>query len=192
MKSDCFTAELSLIRDKSIRQFITDYLNTLVPDYFYVVPASSSGKYHPEYVLGRGGLVRHTKACVVIGEELLSLEQNLHLNHDKIISALIIHDTFKQGLKQGHTEFEHPVFVARAIVLFAKEYHPEMLEFAIELSELVASHMGQWNTSKYSRVILPKPQTEEQKFIHMCDYLVSRKSIAVDVKYEPSEEEQSK
>ena len=115
-----------------------------------------------------------------------------YLNHDKIISALIIHDTFKQGLKQGHTEFEHPVFVARAIVLFAKEYYPVLLNFAIEISELVASHMGQWNKSKQSRVILPKPQTEEQKFVHMCDYLASRKSIIVNVKYEPSEEEQQK
>lgn len=192
MKSDCFEEELALIKDESIRQFITDYLNTLVPDYFYVVPASSSGKYHPEYALGRGGLVRHTKACVVIAEELLSLEQNSYLNHDKIISALIIHDTFKQGLKQGHTEFEHPVFVARAIVLFAKEYYPVLLNFAIEVSELVASHMGQWNKSKQSRVVLPKPQTEEQKFVHMCDYLASRKSIIVNVKYEPSEEEQQK
>lgn len=192
MKSDCFEEELALIKDESIRQFITDYLNTLVPDYFYVVPASSSGKYHPEYALGRGGLVRHTKACVVIAEELLSLEQNSYLNHDKIISALIIHDTFKQGLKQGHTEFEHPVFVARAIVLFAKEYYPALLNFAIEVSELVASHMGQWNKNKQSRVILPKPQTEEQKFVHMCDYLASRKSIIVNVKYEPSEEEQQK
>lgn len=192
MKSDCFAYELSLIEDENKRQFVKDYFDTLVPDYFYIVPASSSGKYHPDYALGVGGLVRHTKACVLIAEELICLEQNSHLDSDRIISALLMHDTFKQGLKQGHTEFEHPIFAARAIMLFAKEYHPDMIEFATNVSELVVSHMGQWNTSKYSRVTLPKPQTEEQKFVHMCDYLASRKSIMVNVKYEPSEEEQQK
>ena len=27
----------------------------LLPDYFFVVPASSTGKYHPDYALGDGG-----------------------------------------------------------------------------------------------------------------------------------------
>lgn len=30
-----------------------------VPSYFYIVQASSSGRYHPTYALGEGGLVRH-------------------------------------------------------------------------------------------------------------------------------------
>lgn len=191
MRSDCFIQELNLIRDKNLRAFITEYMENFVPDYFYVVPASSSGKYHPKYALGVGGLVRHTKACVAIAEELLSLEQNRGLNHDKIISALIIHDTFKQGLKSnGHTKFEHPVFASNAIRLFAKEYHSDMVDVAEDISWLVVSHMGEWNTSKYSRIVLPKPSTEEQKFVHMCDYLASRKNIEVNVVYEPPKEEE--
>ena len=191
MRADCFTSELMLIRDASLRVFINEYMENFVPDYFYIVPASSTGKYHPQYALGAGGLVRHTKACVAIAEELLSIEQNKHLDHDKIISALIIHDTFKSGLSEGgHTKFEHPLFSANAINLFAKEYHPDMMDIANDISKLVISHMGEWNTSKYSKTILPKPQTEEQKFVHMCDYLASRKNIEVAVEYEPPKEEE--
>ena len=191
MRSDCFIGELNLIRDKNLRAFIAEYMEKFVPDYFYVVPASSTGKYHPKYALGVGGLVRHTKACVAIAEDLLSLEQNCGLNHDNIISALIIHDTFKQGLgTSSHTKFEHPLFSANALQLFAKEYRPDMAEVTYDIAKLVITHMGEWNTSKYSQVRLPKPVTEEQKFVHMCDYLASRKNIEVNVVYEPSKEEE--
>lgn len=189
MKSDCFKQELSLISDTKIRAFIKEYLDKFVPDYFYVVPASSSGKYHPQYALGEGGLVRHTKACVVIANELLELTQFKYIDHDNAISALIIHDTFKQGLDKGHTKFEHPLLASSAIILFAKEYHPEMLGVAREISKLVATHMEQWNTNSKSKVVLPLPETAEQKFVHMCDYLASRKNITVDVSYGAQKEE---
>lgn len=192
MKSDIFEHELSLISDKKLRQFVKDYLDKFVPDYFWTAPASSSGKYHPSYALGVGGLVRHTKACVLFAKELLSLEQNALLCaqwHDEIIAALIMHDSFKQGLvTAGHTRFEHPILATQAIMLFAKEYYPEMQEKAMEVSTLVMSHMGQWN--RKGDIIMPKPQTEAEQFVHMCDYLASRKDIIVDVKYEPSEKEE--
>ena len=42
--------------------------------------------------------------------------------------------------------------------------------------------MGQWNYDSYKqKEVLPKPKTAEQRFVHMCDYLASRKFI--DVKF---------
>ena len=191
MKSDCFSDELRLISDAKLRGFIIDYLNECVPQYFWVVPASSTGKYHPAYALGEGGLVRHTKAAVLIAEDLLSLEQNETLSecyHDEIISALIVHDTFKQGLKQegGHTRFEHPVYSASGLQMFADKFYPALADRVSKISDMVLSHMGQWHRSSRSVVVLPKPQTEAEKFVHMCDYLASRRYLTVDVIYEPS------
>jgi hypothetical protein len=41
--------------------------------------------------------------------------------------------------------------------------------------------MGEFNTDfKTKKEILPKPVTDIQKFIHMCDYLASRKWLPVD------------
>jgi hypothetical protein len=44
----------------------------------------------------------------------------------------------------------------------------------------IASHMGRFNTSEYSDVILPLPKTPEEKFVHMCDFLASRKVININ------------
>ena len=194
MRSDCFKDELGLIDDLGLMHVIRNYLDECVPPYFFIAPASSSGKYHPHYALGVGGLVRHTKVAVLIAEDLLSLEQYATLNecyHDEIISALIIHDTFKQGLKAegGHTKFEHPVYSASAIQMFTDKFYPNLSERVKLVSSMVLSHMGQWNRSSRSNVVLPKPQTEAEKFVHLCDYLASRRYLEVNIFYEPPKEE---
>ena len=50
---------------------------------------------------------------------------------------------------------------------------------ARDIAELIACHMGKWNTNKYSQTELPKPITKLQKFVHMCDYLASRKFLNI-------------
>ena len=44
----------------------------------------------------------------------------------------------------------------------------------------IATHMGEWNKSSYSEIVLPKPKTKFQIFIHICDYLASRKFINIE------------
>ena len=197
MRSDCLSRELSLIEDVKLREFIRTFLDECVPAYFYTVPASSSGKHHPKYALGSGGLVRHTKACVKIADDLLSLEQYETLNEcyrDEIIAALIVHDTFKQGFSvvgDGHTKFEHPIYSAGALQLFADKFYPNLSDRVSNISTMVMAHMGQWNRSTRSAVQLPKPTTDCEKFVHLCDYLASRRYLTVgDIAYEPQEEEQ--
>ena len=65
--------EIDFIKDDKIRNFAKVAVSSL-PDYFFEVAASSTGKYHPSYALGEGGLLRHTKAAVRIANDLLSLE----------------------------------------------------------------------------------------------------------------------
>mgnify|MGYP002525443766 CR=1 FL=1 len=184
MGIDTMQSELLVVGNLELRKLAGAYLEECVPVYFYTVAASSSGKYHPKYTLGEGGLVRHTKAAVALAECLLGLEQNSTLNmyHDEIIVALIIHDTFKHGLvDRGHTEFNHPNIAARKFKEFAEQkQYPNMTQIDM-ISDLVRAHMGQWNTSKYSNVVLDKPFTKEQQFVHMCDYLASRQYITVEV-----------
>ena len=64
-KIDVFKNELNYIKDVRVKKSCSELIN-LLPDYFFEVGASSSGKYHPNYALGKGGLVRHTKAAVRI------------------------------------------------------------------------------------------------------------------------------
>ena len=66
MKKEYFNIELSRINDDKVKQS-TEIILDLLPDYFYTMPASTSGKYHPHFSLGDGGLVRHIKvACRIL------------------------------------------------------------------------------------------------------------------------------
>lgn len=180
---DCFEQEIGWIHDVKIKKF-AQYCVDNLPDYFFTVPASSSGKYHPSYALGDGGLVRHTKAAVITAHELFNLEmfqkQFSQEEQDLIIVSLINHDGIKQGNTKKHTVFDHPLFA----VDFIKRCNIECGLLTDEQEKIVcdaiASHMGQWNTSNYSDVTLPKPQNKIQKFVHMCDYLASRKFLEVN------------
>ena len=176
--------EIELIKDEELRNF-AKYCIERVPEYFFKVAASSTGKYHPTYTLGEGGLVRHVKAAVKIAESLLELEQNDDLDHDVIIFALIFHDCLKHGKEDsGHTEFLHPVMAADFIWDLFVEY-PELDTSKSNLIETICNcietHMGKWNTNKYSVEELLKPVTMEEEFVHMCDFLASRKFITVEV-----------
>ena len=48
------------------------------------------------------------------------------------------------------------------------------------LYDCIATHMGQWNTARYSKVELSKPKNKYQKFVHLCDYLASRKFLEMN------------
>lgn len=176
-----FAEELSLIQDKDIRSF-TEKCILRTPDYFYTVPASSTGKYHPEYSLGEGGLIRHTKALVYLAKELLSLEYNKQrftaLERDMIIAAGILHDSFKHGdTEQQYSIANHPVVAADHILEWADENERE---FAKTISDCVKSHMGEFNQDyRTKKEIMPKPQTDIEMFVHECDYLASRKPLIV-------------
>ena len=184
-KEQVFEYELNWIKDDGIRNFVRDAVSKL-PDYFFTCAASSTGKYHPSYALGDGGLVRHTKAAVALAKDLLGLEmyQGAYtpVEKDLILAALILHDGMKHGLNgSSFTVTEHPVIVAEWIVneMNAKNVIGE--QNAETLSNTIASHMGQWNYDyKSKRAVLPKPSSKMQKFVHQCDYLASRKYLEVN------------
>lgn len=94
-----FKRELSYIKDLEIRTLTEDLIGT-IPNYFFEIPASSTGKYHPDYALGKGGLVRHTKAACLFAN-ILRIPNPLQLSErmlDCAIAALIMHDTRKSGI----------------------------------------------------------------------------------------------
>ena len=181
-----FDKELALIKNNEFREDIKTILNRL-PLYFYEVPASSTGKYHPAFSLGEGGLVRHTKAAIKIAQDLLVLNLFSDITDeekDLIFGSLIIHD----GLKYGYdydvkSYFKHPLYISNFVLELLNEgvFKSNKLKI-IELAHIVSTHMGQWNTSKYSDVTLPLPSTHIDHFVHLCDYISSKKYI--DMKFD--------
>lgn len=177
---ELFEQELNLIQDERVKEFTKEML-LLAPDYFRVVPASSTGKYHPAYALGEGGLVRHTRAAVRIAHELLRVDafKAFRSKESLIYSALILHDTIKHGLEGSpYTVVTHPILAADFIYEHAKD---EDVELAERIGSLIESHMGQWNKDyKTKKEVLPKPHTKLETFIHLCDYLASRPCLTHD------------
>ena len=96
-----FEKEINLIKDNELRELVRDYMEHYTPNYFWSDGASSSGKYHPKFSQGFGGLVRHTKAVVMFAEELLRMSTYAYMREqhkDYVIAACILHDTAKYGV----------------------------------------------------------------------------------------------
>lgn len=183
MKSTIFNNELELIKNDRLRRSCEVLLNEL-PDYFYEIPASSTGKYHPKFALGEGGLVRHTKVAVRIGYEIIKTQSigNVFTDDEKdlILISLMLHDGLKEGFpKEKYTKFDHPILAANFVK--DKANLTELTSEEVKLiSTNISSHMGEWNKSDYSDVTLPLPKNKYQKMVHMCDLLASRKFINVE------------
>ena len=185
MKKEMFAKELAYIKKEKYKAG-AETLIELLPDYFFEVAASSTGKDHPSFALGDQGLVRHTKVAVRIAHELLENETvGFSFNQDEkdlMIIALIMHDGLKHGLTQDkYTKFDHPLIVADYIKQNQNKttFTDGEIKF---ITSAISSHMGQYNTNPYSDVVLPLPSNKYQRFVHMCDYLASRKFL--DVKFE--------
>lgn len=162
--------EIGYIKNEVVRDTVINVLNQ-APSYFFSIPASSTGKYHPSFSLGDGGLVRHTKMAVRIAYDMFTIvPQFTDIERDCIIASLILHDVCKSGKNHsGYTKHEHPILACELIDSVVSNEYTELIKRGI------ASHMGQWNTNNYSNVVLPRPTDKYERFVHMCDYLASRK-----------------
>ena len=181
-KKEIFYDEINYIKDDSLRKSLGKLIE-LLPDYFFMEPASSTGKYHPKYALGEGGLLRHTKAATRIGYELLGDlsigKKYTSREKDLMLMALLLHDGFKKGLvEERYTRFDHPLIASKVIM---DNYEKVGLsgEDATFISDAIKTHMGDYTTDYNGNEVLEKPQTKYQNFVHMCDYLASRKCLLV-------------
>ena len=180
-----FQTELKEIQTENIRKYAELAIQNVLPEYFFYVPASSTGKYHPEYAIGTVGLVRHTKAIAKIAIDVLGLEflQYSQEEKDLILTGCILHDGRKSGAEEDKSEFtraDHPLLMANALA--ETECLRDIIPAEAEnfLFDVITSHMGQWNTDyKTKKEILPKPETWAEFFTHLFDYLASRKYLTV-------------
>jgi hypothetical protein len=181
-KVKSFQNEIDCIKDGRVRNALVNMIGELIPDYFWEVAAASTGKYHPSYAQGEGGLYRHTLAAVRIAIGMFPLTNYSDAEKDDIIVALIMHDSFKHGVNHSkYTCADHPVIAANQFKAYCALWLDDQNwaeEFSKSVSSLILTHMAQWNTDwKNKKEIMPKPSKSMQKFVHMCDYLASRKYL---------------
>lgn len=181
-KISYFDKEYYYIKDDKKREDLK-YLVSELPDYFFEIPASSTGKYHPEFASTKNGLVKHTKVAVRIAKELLD---NPGLNNfkdnekDIIIMALTLHDGLKKGNpEEKYTKVDHPLLASAFIRERKDKLSLNNGELDL-LTRIISSHMGIWNKDFNDNEVLPIPKDKYERFVHMCDYLSSKKFINVE------------
>ena len=175
-KSKFFEREINLIQNPDYQAFVRWVLDKAVPDYFWEIGASSSGRYHPVFSQGEGGLVRHTKAVVMFAEELLRMSSYMYMQEeykDFVIMACILHDTCKYGVTvYNKEEYKDHAKNASDLVNWAwRELYEE--NAPTFLLSAIRCHMGQWSEKE------DRPFTNIDRCVHMADYMASRNFIDI-------------
>lgn len=172
-KSEFFKREIAFIESEDLRDFARWFFNERVGEWFWKSGASSSGKYHPAFTRGEGGLVRHTKAVAWICEELLRMNTYAYMRDeykDYARLACLLHDTRKYGRGDAEDKDcykEHGAIAAADVAMSWRDFFgtpcPELLTLAIK------AHMGQWTENRDDR-----PFTNIDRLVHLADYIASR------------------
>lgn len=183
-KIKCFEVELEEFRNPYIRTFTMACIAEM-PDYFFLKPSTSTGKYHPADERGHYGLVLHTKRVFSILQALFRMDEYSSIsetNKEYLMAAALLHDCMKYGDPEHpstHTVFEHPMLAGKFVIEIAKKH--DYTPSAEIIAHYIYSHSGQWCTSPYSLVVLPKPTTIEEKVLHLADYMASKiPNITID------------
>ena len=173
LKHEFFEREILLIENEDLQNFARWFFDNFVGAWFWQSGASASGKYHPEFTHGEGGLVRHTRAVCMVCEELLRMSTYAYMKpdyKDYARLACLLHDTRKYG--RGDEEDkdcykEHGAIAADDVRMawfeFFGAHAPDLLLMAI------TSHMGQWVENREDR-----PFTNIDRLVHLSDYIASR------------------
>jgi len=192
MNKNVLIKEIDLIQDTLIKQWTKDtLLNT--PDYFFYGMASSTGKYHPTCTCQKHGLLIHVKRAVYFANRLCDGYGIKGIEHDIVISAVILHDIAKvpspkDDPKITYADYEnHPIN--------AKKYFAQMPQHVIDLPEeiyysepqkeynlitdCIQHHMGLW-TPKSIRKPLSE-YTQLELIVYTADYMSATKDLITPV-----------
>ena len=181
---------IKLMKNNELKYFVKHFLDWDVPEQFFTTASSSTGKHHPPEDNGKGGCIRHTLKAIQVGMDLCRLYNLNDYNRDIIITALLLHDSFKNwkdGKWNKHTNYEHGKVGADMIRYRAKNaysfiYHPviscQTYKQILKVAHLVEIHMGRWAQPKKYLNFFRK---RLEQIIIESDYIASRKGISFKV-----------
>ena len=171
---------LSISRDyRSLAEFLIDQLD----DYWFIKPASSTGKYHPKFNNGEGGLVRHSlNVCMwwqqmyrAFEQELISFSDRDDM-YDLGLIACLFHDAKKYGDAEENSRWvkkDHDVKSMEWFLHNVEIYeHTNDMNFDNKAINYIANaidhHNGPWSTHGAPRTIF-------ERLVFICDYASSQK-----------------
>lgn len=176
-----FQPLLDKFETEEMRLYCSDMIKQ-IPEYIFFMPSSTSGKFHNATQCKPHGQIYH----ILMFAEILNYLLDLKCNQEKFKSpqqrdamrcAPIFHDALKCGAEDGSfTVHDHPM-LAGTWVRETKVEHDVDDKVKEAIARMCERHSGEWTTSKKSKIILPEPENEMERMIHMCDILSSRNNI---------------
>lgn len=176
---------LSIVKNRFETEQIKEYFLDMgehIPDYFFTMPASTSGKFHNSKQCEDFGQLYHVFMFSSIMEHRLRLKGNKEkYNTPEIRDCMrcvpFFHDAVKCGWNGSrHTVPDHPMLAAQWVRDTIVEH-----DISAEYKEMIAcmceAHSGEWNTNRSGKPIMPEPRSDMEFFVHECDILSSRNDI---------------
>lgn len=167
---------VKMIIDETLRNFTFSCLEQ-APEYFWSIPASSTGKYHPEWAVMEAGLLRHTVLAMYLGRELARTFGLTALEQDIAISALALHDTVKYGEDYNVKNYPmHPFLPRNYYRDVVQKYYADR-SVPNTVFDAVERHMGSIHSGEWTSVGRVKPENRIEYVVHLADFVASRKKI---------------
>lgn len=180
--------------EKIVSEDIKDFTYqafTKVDPLFWVSPASSTGKYHPQEDNGEGGLVRHVVKGIAVVEQYARRARFSQRELDMALSAFLLHDSCKDGvIWNGKTDYTHGLLASKWLdkftledtltktgILDAVRYHMAPWCYAVNPFEDRQYSKGEMlsNLDEMARAMYP---TRVEEAVREADYWSSRQSMS--------------
>lgn len=179
-KVKVFEGLLNKFETDEIRDYCADMIKE-IPDYIFTIPSSTSFKYHNKTQCQPHGQIFYILMFAEVMNYVLGLEYVKEKTNERQRDCLrctpIFHDAIKCGLNGSqYTVHEHPMLAGEWVRNTSIE-HDVDADTKAYIARLCESHSGEWTSTKRSKTVLPKPENDEQFFVHMCDYLASRSNL---------------
>jgi hypothetical protein len=171
--------EIDKMEDGFYKTFLIDAFMNGCPDYFWELPTSSSGKYHPEDEVGKHGNWLHVKRMYATYENnsrsLVEAGTITEDDREAGKAAALLHDMFKYGYPEAegnHTVNYHDVLGAA----YVRQY----TDLPEKVAELIETHNGAWHAG-------PTPRNTHEWCHHFADMSAAQRGTNTAI-YEPTDE----
>ena len=179
-KIKVFKTLLDKFETDEMRKYCEDMIEQ-IPNYIFTIPSSTSLKYHNKTQCQPHGQIFHILMFAEVMNYVLGLEYVKEKTNERQRDCLrctpIFHDAIKCGLNGSqYTVHEHPMLAGEWVRNTSVE-HDVDADTKAYIARLCESHSGEWTSTNRSNTVLPKPENDEQFFVHTCDYLASRSNL---------------
>lgn len=168
-----FTQNCLAIKDETLRAYALQCIPA-IPEQFWTVPSSSSGKHHPPDERGMHGRVIHTFRALKIGLLLCDQIEFNEIDTDIVRFAILYHDITEAGIdiQLLHSDLDHPETCVKLLAQTITFHDPNWNYGPFyEVLNCIRCHTGRWGKIQ--------PDSTIESIVHTADNISSKLHLIV-------------